>query len=268
MKLIKYHHSAQIRRFSIIIFIVLVLFSSCLTHRNLEYLQYQNDEGTILYNDSDIPDYKLKPWDELYIDIKSLDDPTTNVFQQVGKQQSNTGYGVTPYSASLSSYMIDKSGFLELPFIGNILVEDRTIPEVTSMLTDSLNSILSNPTVTVKLVNRYVSVFGEVKNPGHFAYAQEKLTIFGAISLAGDITDYGDRNDVILVRNENGNNKRINIDLTSSNIMSSEYYYIRPNDMLYVKPMNKKFWGLNQFPWALLLSSISTAVLLYTAFGK
>jgi len=257
----------QIRNFSFITVFAATLLSSCVTHRNLEYLQYRNGDGTTLFNDTEIPDYKLKPWDELYIDIKSLDDPTTNVFQQVGKQQS-TGYGVTPYSASLSSYMIDRSGYLELPFIGNILVQDRTIPEVTSMLTDSLYSILSNPTVTVRLVNRYVSVFGEVRNPGHFAYAQEKLTIFGAISLAGDITDYGDRNDVILVRNENGNNKRINIDLTSSNIMASEFYYIRPNDMLYIKPMNKKFWGLNEFPWTLLLSSISTAVLLYTAFGK
>ncbi len=266
MNINKYRRSIQILRFSLIIVIVF-LFSSCVTHRNLEYMQYK-DTGITLYNDSEIPDYKLKPWDELYIDIKSLDDPTTNVFQQVGKQQSSTGYGVTPYSASLSSYMIDKSGYLELPFIGNILVENKTIPEVTAMLTDSLNNILSNPTVTVKLVNRYVSVFGEVKNPGHFSYAQEKLTIFGAISLAGDLTDYGDRNDIVLVRNENGNNLRINVDLTSPNILASEYYYIRPNDMLYVKPLNKKFWGLNQFPWSLLLSSISTAVLLYTAFGK
>ncbi len=88
------------------------------------------------------------------------------------------------------------------------------------------------------------------------------------LGLAGDITEYGDRNDVILARNENGKNLRINIDLTSSEFMASEYYYIRPNDMVYVKPMRKKFWGMRQFPFQILLSSLSTAVLFYTVFGQ
>jgi polysaccharide biosynthesis/export protein len=166
------------------------------------------------------------------------------------------------------SYMIDKAGFVQLPVLGNIYVKDKSIPEVSTVLQDSLNHILSKPTVTVKLVNRFVSVLGEVRIPGHFSFSQEKLTIFDALGLAGDITEYGDRNDVILTRNENGKNLRIDVDLTSSKLMTSEYYYIRPNDMVYVKPMRKKFWGMRQFPFQVLLSSVSTAVLLYTVFGQ
>ncbi len=166
------------------------------------------------------------------------------------------------------SYTIDKEGFLQMPVIGNIHVEDKTIPEVSAILQDSLNHILSKPTVTIKLVNRFVSVLGEVQSPGHFSFSQEKFTILDALSLAGDITEYGDRNDVILTRNENGKNLRINIDLTSSKLMSSEYYYIRPNDLVYVKPMPKKFWGIRQFPFQILLSSLSTAILFYTVFGQ
>lgn len=111
-------------------------------------------------------------------------------------------------------------------------------------------------------------MLGEVQRPGHFSYSQEKLTIFDAIGLAGDIAEYGDRNDVILARNENGKNLRINVELTSSELMASQYYCIRPNDMVYVKPMRKKFWGMSQFPFQILLSSLSTAALFYTVFGQ
>ena len=268
MRVIKFHTFKKIPIW--LILISTLFFSSCVTHRNLEYLSDKDnkDEPIISYIEAKIPDYKLKPNDELNINIKSLDDPTTNVFQQLGNQQgSNSGYN-TPYSASLTSYTIDKSGFIQLPVIGNMHVEDRTIPEVISMLQDSLNNILSSPTVTIKLVNRYVSVLGEVARPGNFSYAQEKLNVFDALGLAGDITTYGNRNEVTLVRNENGKNMRIKIDLTSADLLASEYYYLRPNDLIYVKPLQKKFWGLAQFPWTVLLSTISTVILIYTVFGE
>lgn len=255
----------------LVIFLTISVFlSSCVSHRNLRYFSEKEKRDEIIktYKEAEIAEYRLKPNDELDINIKSLDEPSTNVFQQLGNQQStNSGY-TTPYSASLSAYMIDKSGFIQLPVLGNIYVENRTIPEVISMLQDSLNNILSSPTVTVKLVNRYVSVLGEVRNPGHFSYAQEKINIYNALSLAGDVTTYGDRNDVLLVRNENGRNLSIRIDLSSDNILASDYYYLRPNDIIYVKPMRKKFWGLDTFPWTAVLSTISTAILIYTVFGQ
>ena len=270
MRIITQHSFYErIGTFSLITLGIIVFFASCVSQRNVEYLRESSNaqRGVTTFNDADISDYKLKPNDELYIQIRSLDDPTTNIFQQLGVQQNggSSGY-IQPYGASLMSYMVDREGYVQLPVLGNIYVESKSIPEVSTILQDSLNHILSKPTVTVKLVNRYVSVLGEVRTPGHYTYSQEKLTIFDALGLAGDITDYGDRSSVILARNENGKNLRIDIDLTSSTLMTSEYYYIRPNDMVYVKPMRKKFWGMRQFPFSILLSSISTAVLLYTVF--
>jgi polysaccharide export outer membrane protein len=162
------------------------------------------------------------------------------------------------------SYSIDKEGYLFLPVIGKILVKDKTISEVIVILKDSLIHILNQPVVSVKLVNRYVSVLGEVKNPGHFPYSQNKLTIYDALGLAGDITDYGNRSKVILVRNENGENIRINVNLNKSEILTSDYYYLRPNDIVYVIPLRKKFWGFNQFPFGILLSAITTGLLFYS----
>lgn len=259
----------RIRVIPLVLLSITLIFSSCVSQRNVEYLKEATREhaDVTTFRDPNISDYKLKPNDELFIQIRSLDDPSTNIFQQLGIQQNGgtSGY-IQPYGASLMSYMVDKSGYIQLPVLGNVNVKNKTIPEVSSVLQDSLNHILSKPTVTVKLVNRFVSVLGEVRSPGHFSYSQEKLTIFDALGLAGDITEYGDRNDVILARNENGKNLRINIDLTSAKLLTSEYYYLRPNDMVYVKPMRKKFWGMRQFPFQILLSSISTAVLLYTVF--
>lgn len=246
-----------------------MLFPSCVNHRDLVYMREKGitDDALKSYYEAKLPDYKLKSKDELYIQITSLDDPSTNILSKFGNL-SNSNNIISPYGASLSSFEVDRYGYVLLPLIGEIKVENRSIPEVSAMLQDSLSHILSKPTVTVKLVNRYVSVLGEVQNPGHFSYSQEKLTVFNALGLAGDITDYGDRNNIILARNENGKNMRINIDLTSSEIMGSEYYYLRPNDMVYVKPMRKKYWGMNGFPWPLLLSTISTSILIYTVFGE
>jgi len=241
---------------------LLVISSSCVTQSKVEYLQ-DKDNGLKKFTEAEFPDYKLKPADELYIQINSLDNASANVFES-NSQQSAIGLGsLQPYGASLMSHAIDKQGYLHLPILGSIYVKDKTTAQVSLILKDSLSHILSQPVVSVKLVNRYVSVLGEVRVPGHYSYAQEKLTIYDAIGLAGDITDYGNRNKIILIRNENGINFRINLDLTKSNILSSEYYNLRPNDIVYVKPLRKKFWGMREFPFTIIFSTITTAILIY-----
>jgi polysaccharide export outer membrane protein len=237
------------------------LFSSCVTHRDLAYLKDKN-VNIKAFKETEFPDYRLKPNDELYIQINSLDEAAANVFSN-SRQDLYVG-SIQPFGASLMSYSIDKDGYLLLPLIGKILVKDKTISEVSVILKDSLNHILNQPVVTVKLVNRYVSVLGEVRNPGHFPYSQDKLTIYDAIGLAGDITDYGNRTKVMLIRNENGENIRINVNLNKSEILASDYYFMRPNDIVYVVPLRKKFWGFNQFPFSLILSAITTGLLIYT----
>ncbi len=243
-------------------FALLFFFTSCVTQRNVEYLRDKSDMARS-FNEAEIPDYRLKPNDELYIQINSLDEEAANMFSYT-KQQSLYLGSMGPYGASLMSYTVDKDGYLLLPVIGKILVKDKTVSDVTSILKDSLNHILNQPIISVKLVNRYVSVLGEVRNPGHFTYSQEKLTVYDAIGLAGDMTDYANRDKVVLVRNENGKNTRINIDLSKPDILASGYYYMRPNDMLYVKPLRKKFWGLRQFPFEVILSAVTTGILIYT----
>jgi polysaccharide export outer membrane protein len=186
------------------------------------------------------------------------------VFTSGGAQQQSEMTGINPYGASLISYAIDKDGYLLLPVLGKIFIKGKTTSQVSLILTDSLSHILSQPMVIVKLVNRYISVLGYVNNPGHYSYSQDKLTIYDALGLAGDISLYGDRREITLTRNENGKNIRFNIDLTSPDILGYENYYLRPNDMIYVKPLRKRFWGMSEFPFAIILSTLSVTLLFYS----
>ncbi len=247
---------------AIFAFATLFFIAGCVSQRDLEYLQAK-DKNINSFKEADLPDYKLKPNDELYITITSLDEVNTNVFSNPGNPQSMNIGSLQPYGASLMSYSINKEGYLFLPVIGTVFVKDKTLTQLSAMLKDSLTNVLSQPQVTVKLVNRYISVLGQVRSPGHFAYAQEKITIYDALSLAGDMTTYGNRKEVVLARNENGKNLIIRIDLTRPEILESNYYFLRPNDMIYVKPMKKRIWGMEQLPYSVILSTITTALLLY-----
>jgi polysaccharide export outer membrane protein len=239
--------------------ILLFFFSSCVTQRNLEYLQHNNKTPVTLI-EAEFPEYKLKPNDALYIQIKSLDDAASNVFAQPSVQESR----LEPYGAYMNSFTVDKEGFVQLPIIGKINVAGKTTTEVSELIKNSVTNILSLPTVTVRLVNRYVSILGEVRNPGHFVYSQDKLTIYDAIGLAGDINVFGNRSKVTLTRNENGKNIITNIDLTRADILASPYYFIQPNDLIYVSPMTKRFWAMQQFPYSIILSTLTTALVIFS----
>jgi polysaccharide biosynthesis/export protein len=233
--------------------------TSCVTQRNLEYLK--KDKNTLTsYSEAPYTEYKLQPSDALYIQISSLDDAASNVFEKTKGTES----ALDPYSAYITSYTIDQNGYTQLPVIGRIHVSGKTTGEVSQMIKDSLQNVLNYPMITVKLVNQYVSVLGEVKNPGHFVYSQDKLSIFNALSLAGDISVYGNRKQVLLTRLENGKTVRVNFDLTSPDILTSKYFYIQPNDLIYVKPLRKRIWGMDQIPYALIFSTITTGLLIYT----
>ncbi len=245
---------------SILVLLIFLIASSCVTQRQIEYFQTKNSKGNIEnYPNNSFEDYILKPNDELYVQISSLDDASANIYSS-GNSIPSTG-NLNAYGASLMSHTIDKDGFLELPVIGKIPAKDKTIYQVKLSIKEALSNILNQPVVSVKLVNRYISVLGEVRNPGHFVYSQEKLSIFDAIGIAGDVTDYGNRKNVILIRNENNVNIRTQLSLLEPEILSSNYYFLRPGDIIYIKPMKNKFWGLRQFPYATLISSITATIL-------
>lgn len=244
------------------VLILVYLNVSCVTQRQVEYMQ-DSDDMIKTFDEAIMPEYRIKPNDELYILVSSFDDAAANVFTNTGQQLAFSAGIIQPYGASLMSYTVDREGFLLMPLVGRISVRDKTVTETSEIIKNALSNVLNQPVVSVKLVNRYVSILGEVRVPGHYSYSQDKLNIYDAIGLAGDITDYGNRKNVILVRNEDGKNSRVNLNLTSSDILASDYYNLRPNDIVYVKPLKNKFWGMREFPFSIIFSTITTGLLIY-----
>lgn len=237
---------------------LIFMISSCVTQSNLEYIQDRvfSQESR---QEPEFSEYRLQANDALYIQINSLDDQASNIFSMSGTQMT-----LEPYSAYMNSYTIDAEGNIALPVVGKLQVTGKTLNEVKEMIQNEVDNILSLPMITVRLVNRYVDILGEVTSPGHYVYSQDKLTIFNAIGLAGDISEYGNRKKVTLVRNEEGQNRITELDLTSMDILSSPYYFIQPNDLIYVSPLRKRIWGLREFPFTLIFSTITTGIVIYT----
>ncbi|MCD4747002.1 MAG: polysaccharide biosynthesis/export family protein [Bacteroidales bacterium] len=207
-------------------------------------------------------DYRVQPYDNLYIRIISLDEETYSFFNNT--QGSNQNMYTSDAAIYLSSYDVNDSGFVHLPFIGNVLVKNLTVEEIKETLLKIVNEYLKETTVIVKLVNFNITFIGEVYSPGEYKIYQDKINIFEAISIAGDLTTYANRNEVLIVRQTKKGSDIHQVDLLSDKILESEFYYLMPNDIVYIKPLKGKQFSFETFPYTLFLSTITTFILILT----
>ncbi len=250
----------------IVIFAVtIVVFSGCVPQKKIKYLQ--NKEKATLKTSFTNPKkikYKIQPEDNLYIKIVSIDEKTSALFNTMDQRYMNQmGNNAAIY---LNSYMVNEDGYVDFPLIGKVLVKNLTVEEVKKKLQDSINEYLKESIVIVKMVNFYVTILGEVRQPGEKIIYQNELNIFEAISMAGDLTDFANRRDVKLVRQTKKGSRIITIDLTDSNILESDYFFLMPNDIVYIEPLKGKQFTFANFPYSIVFSAISTTLLLINYF--
>ena len=186
---------------------------------------------------------KIQPKDKLSILVNSQDLRLTNLFnlpiisQQVG-QESSLGT-----NRGLSGYTVDSTGDIDFHVLGKLHVQDMTREEVAVYLKKELQShdLIKDPVVTVEFMNLSVNVMGEVNRPGRYNIDKDHLTILDALSQAGDLTIYGKREKVLVLRNENGKQRVYGINLCSADhLYSSPVYYLQQNDVVYVEPNDTK----------------------------
>ncbi len=255
----------KLRNFSplpfLLFIVVIALLSSCVTQKQVKYLQQlQKDDTAHSYTTKPGVDYKIQPKDNLYIKIFSLDEKTYSFFNKAGS--ANYSDFVNDASIYLNSYSVSNDGNIEFPIIGKIYIKDLTVEQAKDMVQKLVDEYLKETMVVLKLVNFNLTVLGEVRRPGQYKIYQEKINIFEAISLSGDMTDFAERGKVALIR-QTKDGARVNyLDLKSSKILNSEFYYLKPNDIIYVSPLGMKRWGFESFPWAVVFAGISTAILL------
>jgi len=254
----------------LILFTILAfLFSSCVSQKKIKYLQQKEKEDTNTFFESNrTADYKIQPLDNVYIRIMSLDERTNGLFNSMSGGGSTYG-GTGAYQDAgiyLTSYSVSSEGYIEFPILGKIFIKELTVEQTRNLLQQLIDEYIKEAVVVVKMVNFKITILGEARNPGQISIYQNKINIFEGISLAGDLTDFANRNKVILVRQVKGGSKMFYLDLTSNKILNSELYYLAPNDILYISPLRVKQYGFETFPYALIFSSITLLLTLLTFF--
>jgi polysaccharide export outer membrane protein len=183
----------------------------------------------------------VRPDDVLNITIQTLD-PSANTILNQGNLPVNSGAVTgsstnTTTQAVISGYLVNKDGYVHLPYAGDVLVKGLTSNQVKELVTQKISVFFKDPVVNVRFTNFKITVLGEVRNPTTFLLPNENPTIFDALGLAGDITLYGRRDNVMLIRSEaDGKKDIVRLNLDSTTAISSPYFYLKPNDVLYVEP--------------------------------
>lgn len=224
-----------------------LLLTGCMSYKKTLYMN-NNETAEIVQQKNSLYEYRVMPKDELTITI-STTDPLASVpfYRKIGQDRSqvNTNQGMN--NAKLLDYLVDNEGYIDYPGLGKLYVQGLTTRECEAMMRRELQEYLSEePTVTVRVSNYKVSILGEVSKPGTYAVNDERINIFQALALAGDMTVFSVRNDVHLLREDvAGNVSTTILDLTSADITSSPYYYLQQNDIVYVKPKKTKVFSTN-----------------------
>ena len=239
--------------------ILSILFSACIQQKNIEYLQDPVLDKNI-YSILDPPTNIIKPNDVLYIKVSSFDDIAFNFFSEQ-EDYTRTSYN-NELSLSLTGYQVNNDGSIYFPILGEIFVEGLTLEELTDTLTNELDSYFNQPTVVVKYAFKKIVVLGEVNQPGHYTYTKDLINIFEALGMAGDITIHGNKHEVMLLRNIDSKMVKTEIDLTDDDLVFREYYYLKPDDVLYIKPRRSITWNIISTPVSLIFSTITTALLI------
>ncbi|TDU42877.1 polysaccharide export outer membrane protein [Gelidibacter sediminis] len=224
-------------KFRILAVVFSILVASCASKKDILYLQDAdvNNSLSIGYQDT-----KIQPNDILKITVESLVPEAAVPYNRGGASANGNVNSVE--IMKLEGYLVNNQGFINFPILGDISVVNLTIAEVQEKIKQQLISEghLNNPTVIARLLNAKITILGEVNAPGTYTFTEQNITILQALGYAGDLTINGKRNDIIITRDVDGIRKISHIDLTSTDFMNSEYYYVKPNDNIIVNQNDPK----------------------------
>ena len=256
------------------IFIVGLALSSCVTARKVNYMQKPDNQIPSYADTLSYEDYVLRIGDRLYIYVYSLNEDVQKMYNAGGANSSQMrqqmGGGGMYGSYDLYTYLVDEEGNIDFPTIGKIPVQGKTTREVKLKLEQELGSLLqeipgySMVSVEVNIVNRSFSIIGA--KSGRYQINKEKMTIFEALAMAGDLGEFNSRKEIELVREKNGVTTIKTFDARSEDIVNSEYYYIEPNDIIYIRQIPRYSFGINHVTTVIgvTAATISFGVFIYT----
>ncbi len=219
-----------------VLLLLALILISCGSRKKLVYFQGEEDSVQL----EQYYELKIEPGDILSIDITGTDHDVAKPYNQAemvrqGNQAPTYDNGV-PVSYG---YLVSSDSTISLPIVGKVLAGGKTRNELVADIEETVKAYIDKPQVSVRLMNFKVTVLGEVENPGTFNVPNERITIIEAIGVAKDLKITGERSNILVIRNENGEKKEYRVDLTSKDVFSSPAYYLKQNDVVYVEPNSK-----------------------------
>ena len=244
-------------------------FASCVPQKKMLYLKeaemLSQNISKEYVNDRSV-DYKLQPGDNLYIRFINTIDERGSAALTGDFSSTNRNYMSSDASIYLQSYTLDEEGCIELPLTGKIELKNLTVDQAKEKLKTELDKFVNQTTIIVKLSNFNVTLLGEVTRPGLYKVYQSQINLFEAISLAGNMTNFAKKNAVKIIRQTDNGSEIVTVDMGQADILSSPYYYLKPNDIVYVEPLPIKQWGFTTFPYSTVLSITSLAATFITLY--
>jgi polysaccharide export outer membrane protein len=214
-----------------------VLLSSCGSTKNVTYFDDIDTHGIAAGETGNI---RIRPDDQLTITVAALDAVSVAPFNMPLVAQQNISDTRVNQAGVLQAYRVNGSGEIDFPTLGRMAVEGLTTQELEAQLKTKIAEYVEQPVVNVRIVNFKVNVVGEVKNPGMKTFADERMTVIDALAMAGDMTIYGRRDNVLVIRDNGGRREYGRLDLTSAAAMESKYFYLQQNDVVYVEPNHSR----------------------------
>ncbi len=216
--------------------LIIVLIQSCATKKQILYIQDAeiNKEEEVKYRE-----VTIQPNDILKISVESLVPEAAQPYNKAGSGGNNQ---VNAESLQLNGYLVSTDNTINFPVLGKISTKNKTTQELEVVIKNLLESgnHLINPTIDIRIINAKFVILGEVRGPGTYSFTEQSLTLFQALGYAGDLSINGKRNDITIIREVDGIRKISHVDITSTQFMNSEFYYIKPNDQIIVNPNNPR----------------------------
>ena len=247
---------------------VFFLFFSCASKKDIVY--YQNIDGLNRPENNSSYEVKIQP-DDLLMIIVSAEDPEIAIpFNLTSVTLPNTtNLLATTGQQTIQSYLVDRNGNIEFPVIGKIQVGGLSRTEVLQSLKEKIGVYIKNPIINLRIMNFKVSLQGEINMPGTYSVASERITLIEALSMAKDLSIYGRRDNVLVIREINGIKSYNRVDITKADFINSPFYYLAQNDVIYVEPNKTKINAAAVGPnTSVIISAVSILISLSVLIFK
>jgi polysaccharide biosynthesis/export protein len=224
------------KKFCLLLSLIALLFSSCLPKKEIIYLQGSQNSD----NSSTNYEPLIQRDDILYINISSRKAEAVAVFNLDAQTSKDINSTTSGYTSQKQSYLVDNLGNIEFPIIGTIGVAGYSVNEFREVLKDKLKEYVNDPVINIRIINFKVTITGEVNQPGVVTTTSQRLTLFDALAMSGDLTLYGKRDNILIIRDFQGLKTYNRVDITKADFVNSPFYYLDQNDLIYVEPRKAK----------------------------